>query len=300
MATAVPPVTATLDRLNLGPGGVQADAGVQGFAVSADGTRLVLLSAAGNLVAGDGNDAADLFILGTGGSGGFTRAVTAFEDLGQGWSAALAGSAAQLSADGRSLAFLGSQLTASGPAYDVFVKDLTTGTVQRAGIDASGLTVPAWTLSADGRKLAFVSTASTLVPGSTPGGAQIFIRDLATSAVTLVSRDAAGHPLAGPYAELALSRDGTQLAFTSSDPALTGSTSGIAQLFVRNLLTGSVILASADARGNAASAASSLAVFSPDGSQIAFVSAPPTCPPPRRPAAPCRRSSGSRTCSPAA
>jgi hypothetical protein len=98
-----------------------------------------------------------------------------------------------------------------------------------AGVAASS--VPS--SSRDGRYVAFASTGRDLISGGTPfPGGHVYIRDMVTGATTLVSETASGAgggPSFSPMGArpLALSRDGTRVAFQSVidaselDPAVT-------------------------------------------------------------------------------
>ena len=125
-----------------------------------------------------------------------------------------------------------------------------------------------------GRFIAFVSTSSNLVAGDTNGAADVFLRNLETGAVTLVSRSTAGVPGNGASSLLDVSADGTKLLFGSdADNLVAGDTNGFRDVFVRDLATGQVTLVSASASGRAGNGASSTGVFSPDGRSVAFQSA---------------------------
>ena len=75
----------------------------------------------------------------------------------------------------------------------IFVKNLTTGTVTLESADANGVqgngNSTDFAFSPDGTKVAFDSTSSNLLvpPATTNGKAHIFVKDLTTKAVTLVS-----------------------------------------------------------------------------------------------------------------
>src|SRR5258705_4314770 len=79
------------------------------------------------------------------------------------------------------------------------------------GNDWSGEAV----FSPDGNKVAFMSYASNLVPGDTNGDSDLFVKDLTTGAITLISTaadgtQANGHPFAAVF-----SPDGNEMAFLS-------------------------------------------------------------------------------------
>ena len=106
------------------------------------------------------------------------------------------------SPDGSKIAFEGnsSNLVAGDTiggvgSTDILVKDLITGAITRVSVNGAGEKsnsdsgYPAF--SPDGSKIAFQSSATNLVAGDTNGVSDIFIKDLATGAVTRVSTDAA-------------------------------------------------------------------------------------------------------------
>src|SRR5262249_44994888 len=105
-------------------------------------------------------------------------------------------------------------------------------------------------MSADGRYVAFYSSASNLVPGDTNGSADVFVKDLLTGSVVRASTDAAGAQANFDSYSPTLSADGRYVAFYSSASNLVpGDTNGSADVFVKDLLTGSVVRASTDAAG---------------------------------------------------
>ncbi|MGK5729750.1 TolB family protein [Streptomyces sp. URMC 124] len=140
-----------------------------------------------------------------------------------------------ISADGRFVAF-DSEASNLVPGDtngtgDVFVRDLRTGTVVRAGVGDDGRQAEggSWwaTLSAGGRYAAFASRDAALAPGERPStGTHVYVRDLRTGRTEAVSIDVDGAPRlhARPAA---LSADGRYAAFVASvphhDPHLGGS-----------------------------------------------------------------------------
>ena len=165
---------------------------------------------------------------------------------------------------------------------ELYLKDLTNGQVSLVSADGNGVegnndsVIPnnssqILMFSPDGTKVVFESAATNLVPGAN-GHQQIFIKDLTTGAVTIVSMDANGIQGNANSMDFTFSPDGTKVAFDSASTNLiSGGTTG-SQVFVKDLTTGAVTLASADPNGVAGNAASSFPVFSPDGTQIAFAS----------------------------
>jgi Tol biopolymer transport system component len=148
-------------------------------ALSADGTRVAFVSSASNLVPGDGNGVADVFL--TDRDGNVTRVSVAAD----GGDPNGPSSNPDISADGRFVVFesAASNLVAgdANGAPDVFVRDLKTGTttlvsVARGGGSGNGASgAPA--ISASGAFVTFASTASNLVAGDSNGVGDVFVRD---------------------------------------------------------------------------------------------------------------------------
>src|SRR5437764_9543059 len=69
--------------------------------------------------------------------------------------------------------------------------------------------------SPDGNKVAFMSFGSNLVPGDTNRGSDLFVKDLTTGAITLISMTADGTQInSQPFAPV-FSPDGSEVAFLS-------------------------------------------------------------------------------------
>jgi len=110
---------------------------------------------------------------------------------------------ASISADGRFVVFQsdadnlvpGDTNAAGFPVpdfgQDVFVKDLQTGAITRISTDALGGQANGFSgtpsMSADGRFIAFESSANNLGGGTNPFVVDVFVQDMQTGAITLVS-----------------------------------------------------------------------------------------------------------------
>ena len=167
---------------------------------------------------------------------------------------------------------------------DVFVKDLGTWKTTRVstasdGTQAAGQSLrPAW--SPDGGRIAFESAANTLVTGDTNVSEDIFVKNLASGQVSLVSTNAVGQPaLFGHYAP-SWSPDGSRLAWYSKAVDLVpvpNDTNTRPDVFVKNLSTGFVQLVSSTASGLQGDNWSSVFTVSPgvwskDGTRVLFTS----------------------------
>lgn len=192
----------------------------------------------------------------------------------------VAGSNAQFSPDGTKILFSSdaTDLVAgdTNGVSDLFIKDLTSGTVTRVSTDSSGAQANGYlnwkaVFSGDGTKIAFSSAATNLVAGDTNGHSDIFVKDLVTGAVTLVSTSSAGVQANDDSSDVAFSADGTKVAFYSSaNNLVTGDVNYVPDLFVKDLTSGVTTLVSTDATGAQANRGSYTPVFSPDGTKVAF------------------------------
>lgn len=149
----------------------------------------------------------------------------------------------------------------SGGAYTLISK---TG----SGVIGNGLsTHPRW--SADGTMMAFQSNATAFGgDGVTP---QIYIKNLHTGTLTLVSTDARGNPGNGASDHPAFSPDGTKLALdTAATNFAPGTVAGTNQVAVKNLITGAMTIISVTPAGAPGDSNSNHPQWSPDGTRIAF------------------------------
>ena len=255
----------TLTLVSAGPAGQGNNASYEP-SLSADGTKVAFWSYASDLVAGDTNGTADVFVKDLA-TGTVTLVSTGAGVQGNGGSYR-----PSISADGTKVTFdsEASNLIANDAnsgVQDVFVKDLMTGALTLvsagAGVQGNGGSFTP-SISADGTKIVFHSQSSNL--GNANGVANVFVKDLATDALTLVSTGVglpAGHWSGAP----SISGDGTKVAFQSKpSTSLLGT-----DVFVKDLATGTLTLISAgsNGRGNGESENPS---FSTDGTKLAFQS----------------------------
>ena len=269
-------------RVSLGLSGAQANgasATDSAPALSGDGQIVAFASQASNLVAGDTNDAEDVFV--------YDRAAKTTTRVSVGPGGAQAGGDSYdpaLSADGRYVAFASdaADLVAgdTNHATDVFLYDRTAKTTTRVsvgpgGVQGEGVSANP-SLSGDGGVVAFLSLAHNLAVGDTNGDdvADVFVRDLKTGTTAEVRTSrGAGPPGDGPSAAPALSADGRSVAFASTATNLVpGDTNGVADAFVFDRLSGTIDRVSAGVGGAQADRDSATPSISADGRFVAFAS----------------------------
>ena len=164
-----------------------------------------------------------------------------------------------ISADGRYVAFesVATNLVPgdNNLAPDVFVKDVFTGEITLASVDAAGNIGNDWSgspiMTPDGRYVVFQSFATNLVPGNTSAAGKILRKDLVTGVVALASVDQAG-ATTDPRGETPdISDDGRFVSFTSpASDLVPGDANGTYDVFVKDMQTGSLELVSEDGGGS--------------------------------------------------
>jgi Tol biopolymer transport system component len=170
----------------------------------------------------------------------------------------------------------------SGPCH-LYVRDLQANVPQLVDADPDGVgamlagaTAPS--LSADGRLVAFESRDTSLVANDRNHAYDVFLRDLRTSMVELVSVQ---HPSLPCWSandasagSISVSADGSRVAFASdADNLVANDTNGWRDVFVHDLSTGTNLLVSADASNQTSgNGFSSEPVISADGDWVAFSS----------------------------
>jgi Tol biopolymer transport system component len=271
---------ALTQRSSVSTSGTQAsgDSGNFGMSISPDGRFVAFTSFAGDLVAGDVNGFADVFVHDR--MTGVTELVSVASSGAQGNGDSYF---ASISDDGRYVAFV-SQATNLVPVdtngvADVFVRDRQLGTTQRVSISTSGAqgdlqsgsTSPS--ISGDGHFVAFDSNATTLVALDLNGSRDVFVRDLQNGTTELVSVDSnAVHGNGASYGP-SISFDGRWVAFASDATNLvTGDTNGVTDIFVRDRVNAATARVSVNSTDGQANGQSLFAAISGDGHFVAFQS----------------------------
>ena len=173
--------TGTTTRVSVASDGTQANNGSYGPSINADGRYIAFSSAASNLVTGDIENTADVFIRDQ--ATGTTTRVSVASD-----GTPLDGGSygPSISADGRYIAYLSnaSNLVAGDPngMTDAFVHDRSTGATTRVSVASDGTQADydsaGPSISADGRYIAFISGASNLVAGDNNINWDVFVHEL--------------------------------------------------------------------------------------------------------------------------
>ncbi|HEC17763.1 MAG TPA: hypothetical protein ENI97_00270 [Gammaproteobacteria bacterium] len=212
--------TGATTRVSVDAAGVESNDHSNRPALNEDGRYIAFTSEATNLVAGDGNGRTDIFLHDTQ-TGATTR--VSVDSSGNEANGSSGRYRPAISADGRYIAFVsGATNLVTGDSNgrrDVFLHDTQTGTtrvsVDSAGVEANFGSDNGPAISADGRYIAFSSGATNLVAGDTNGFTDIFLHDTQTGATNRVSVDAAGVESNGHSSYLAISADGSYVAFQS-------------------------------------------------------------------------------------
>jgi Tol biopolymer transport system component len=126
--------------------------------------------------------------------------------------------------------------TTTPPPPVAFTRLVNAGTNGVASGGATGVSI-----SADGRYVAFASPANNIVLGDTNLGTDVFVRDLVSNSVVLVSRAMSGGSANGTSVEPSISADGTRVAFHTTAALVASDTNGVIDVYVRELSTQTTI-----------------------------------------------------------
>ncbi len=209
-------------------------------AISDDGVFVAYVSYAADLVPGDTNGVADIFVYDR------VAETTSRVNLAAGGAEANEWSGGpNLSGDGQWVAFVsGATNLVAGDTNnlgDIFVVDRDTGAVERVSVSPTGAQAngASWgaTIAADGRYVAFVSAATNLVLNDSNNEPDVFVKDRQTGLVHRVSVAADGTQANAASSEPRISGDGQSVAFVSEASNLVaGDTNGEPDVFVYSVL----------------------------------------------------------------
>lgn len=209
----------TTSRVSVGTGGVQGNAASNLGGVSLDGRFVSFTSSASNLVTGDTNGVADVFLRDL--AAGTTERVSLGTGGLQGNGAADNGGA--VSDDGRYVSFssVASNLVATDTngEQDVFVRDRLAASTELVSVSSGGsqgngdshLTA----MSGDGLQVSFHSNATNLVAGDDNATTDVFVRNRTNGSTILVSASTSGALGNDTSGGGSLDSDGRYIAFYS-------------------------------------------------------------------------------------
>lgn len=264
-------------RVSVSSSGAEANGNSWMPVISGDGRYVAFESWASNLVAGDSNDAADVFV--------YDRLTATSQRVSvgsDGSEAAGASGFATLSRDGRFVGFTSNATNlvtpdSNGAEGDVFVHDLQTGDTTRVSVATNGEQANdpcngPLSISADGRSVAYHCRASNLTASDTNGQDDVFVHHLGTGTTEAVSVDDYGVPVGGRDA--AMSGDGRFVAFLSFSESLAADdTNGTGDIFLRDTHLDRTAGVSINALGKPGNGFSGGASISAGGDFVAFYSA---------------------------
>jgi Tol biopolymer transport system component len=264
------------ERVNIDSAGAEVNVDSSDPSISADGRYVAFRSYASNLVAGDTNGYADVFVHDR--QTGLTERVSVSSAGTQGDEESVGPS---ISADGRYVAFWSraSNLVAddTNGHYDIFVHDRQTGQTQRVSVDSTGAqsndSSHSLSISADGRYVAFTSDASNLVAADTNEERDVFVHDRLTGQTERVSVDSMGVQADYRSHNSRISADGRCVVFESGASNLVaGDTNDAWDIFVHDRQTGLTERVNINSAGEPSSGIDSYPSISGDGRYVAFKS----------------------------
>ncbi|HYG22519.1 MAG TPA: hypothetical protein VEH04_07020 [Verrucomicrobiae bacterium] len=192
-----------------------------------------------------------------------------------------------LSASGSHVAFISTStnLTAEAlqPGTRLYVRNLVNNTTRRVdqgdSITQQPALVETWSMDSEGRVLVFDSTKDDLAAQDFNDSTDIFIADLQSETIGLISSRSTPAPSMGGNGHSwistgAANHDGSRIVFCSNaDDLVPGDTNGVQDVFVRDMDSGTTSLISVSITGGAALGASSEPAISGDGRYVVFSSA---------------------------
>jgi Tol biopolymer transport system component len=233
----------TTIRVSVNSTGGQADGGGGAPAVSSDGRYVAFESGATDLILGDTNNAADIYVKDT-----QTGSIERVSVDSSGTQSNGDSSAPSISGDGRYVAFVSSatNLIASdvNGVDDVFLRDMQSDTTVRVSVSANGAS---WdpTVANGGGYVVFSSNASNLIPGDTNGKTDIFVYEISAGQLTRVSVNSNEEEGDRASWDASISGDGRYISFSSaSHNFMLGDTYELTYVYIRDRLSGNTNLAS--------------------------------------------------------
>ncbi len=228
----------TTERVSVDSSGNEANDASLFSAISSDGQIVAFTSAASNLVAGDTNNLADIFVHNR--TTGTTELVIGPAEFDTGSGIIIVEPA--LSPDGLFVGFRSNadDLVAgdTNNSFDTFVIERDTSIIERASVSSSGVQGNSNSgnpsFSSDDRFVAFPSLATNLVSQDTNGFEDVFVRDRDAGLTKRISLSVNCEEGNNGSFQAVISGDGLTVAFTSAASNLvTDDSNGFLDVFVR-------------------------------------------------------------------
>ncbi len=270
--------TGELARMSKSSTGERANGPTSAVALSANGRVVAFVSSATNLDPRDSDDLPDVYVVNRRGE---VTLVSIAPDGSKPQTGRLGASDVSLSWNGRWVAF--STDAALDPAdtndrSDVYVKDRWTGDLVLASTTADGAVGDAPSthpvLTGDGDAVVFSSFADNLDGADRQPDSDVYLKDLSTGALSLVSTNWAGEKGDDSSSTPAISGDGRQVAFSSYATNLgRGPRAGRElDVYVKDLISGRIVDASVLAPEEPADIVSLYPALPYFGARVAFAS----------------------------
>lgn len=205
--------TGAVQRVSMSAGGSELWSGGNGALISDDG-NVVLFRSLGPVLPGVAGFASPQLYAKNLASG----SVTLVSASGAGQAVDAVDDSAAMSADGRYVVFSSASNLAgdTNGNYDIFRKDLVTGTLQLVSSNSASVQGNGWasdpSISADGRFVSFTYDATDLVGGARSSIEQVYVKDMQSGALTQVSQ---GSAIGQDAIASVFSGDGSHLSYVS-------------------------------------------------------------------------------------
>ena len=266
--------TDVIELVSITGSGVQGNSGSFRPSMSDDGRYVAFSSSADNFVAFDTNSEFDIFVVDR-----VTDVIIRVNESNGGAQANDFTENAFISGDGLFVVFQSEATNLVGGdsngATDIFVYDLTAGSIERVSLTNGGaqgndVSLNA-SISSDGRYVAFESFADNLVAGDTNADYDVFVHDRLLNTTERVSIASDGTQANAGSGRPTISADGRYVSFVSAATNLVpGDSNGFADIFVYDRTTGNVQLVSAASDGTQGDDDTVFAEISADGSFVVY------------------------------
>ena len=266
-----------IERVDVDAAGKESKDGGFASGLSPNGRYVCFFSWSGELVPGDTNADADVFVKDRT-TGAIERvSISTSGEEGDDQSAN-----GKVSFDGNLVVFQSNATNFfagdSNDRTDVFLRDRFAGVTECISVDSAGVQGNAVSfqpaMSRDGRLIVFTSYADNLIPSDSNGKPDVFIRDRVTGRTARVSvRDGGNGGGNGESSSPSITDDGRFVAFSSfADNLVDGDTNGHWDIFVRDRNTDATERVSVDSSGAEGDGDSIGAMISAGGRYVAFSS----------------------------